>query len=140
TCFYRAVLAETHQMLGETDEALRLLSGELARVSRAGELWYVAELHRRIGEVHRQCGRNEAARQSFEQALAIARQQSAKLWELQAATSYAQLLRDEGKHAEAQALLAPVYAWFTEGFDTVPLRAARAMLDDIEHARPHVAG
>jgi predicted ATPase len=140
TCFYRALLAETHQVLGETDEALRLLTGELERVSQSGELWYVAELHRRIGEVHRQCGRSEAARRSFEQALAVAREQSAKLWELQAATGYAQLLRDEGKPAEAHTLLAPVYAWFTEGFDTVPLRAARAMLDELEHARPRVAG
>jgi tetratricopeptide (TPR) repeat protein len=130
-CCYRAFLAEAHQMLGESDEALRILTGEVERTAQTGELWYVAELHRRIGEVHRQCGCNEAARQCFDQALAVADQQSAKLWELQAANSYAQLLRDEGKPGEALAILAPVYAWFTEGFDTVPLRAVRGLLDEL---------
>jgi tetratricopeptide (TPR) repeat protein len=130
-CSYRALLAETHLMLGETDEALRILTGELKRVSQTGELWYLAELHRRIGEVHRQCGRTEAARASFEQALAIARRQCAKLWELQAATSSARLLRDEGKPDEARDVLAPVYAWFTEGFNTVPLREAQAVLAEL---------
>jgi predicted ATPase len=132
TCWLRALLAEAHQMVGETEVALGILTEELAKTAQTGELWYVAELHRRIGEVHRQCARNETARQAFEQALAVARQQSARLWELQAATSYARLLRDEGKPAPAHALLAPVYAWFTEGFDTVPLRTARAMLDELE--------
>jgi hypothetical protein len=71
----------------------------------------------------------------FERALIVARCQGAKLWELQAATSYAQLLRDEGKPAEARALLTPIYAWFTDGIDTIPLRAARGLLDDLEASR-----
>jgi predicted ATPase len=70
----------------------------------------------------------------FERAFATARSQQAKLWELQAVTGYAWLLRDEGRCAEAHALLVPTYAWFTEGFDTVPLRNAKALLDSLESA------
>jgi tetratricopeptide (TPR) repeat protein len=131
SCFYRALLAETHQMLGESEVALRTLGEALNETQQTGERWYDAELHRRIGDVHRQTGDHDAARRSFEQALTVARAQQAKLWELQAATSCARLLRDEGQPAEAHAILAPVYAWFTEGFDTVPLRNARAVLDEL---------
>jgi class 3 adenylate cyclase/tetratricopeptide (TPR) repeat protein len=131
-CYYRALLAETHQMLSETDEALRILKGSLRETMRTGERWYDAELHRRIGEIHRQRGEVGPARRSFGEALRIARGQSAKLWELRAATSLARMLRDCGNTEAAHAQLAPVYAWFSEGFDTVPLRQARALLDDLE--------
>jgi len=134
TCWYRALLAEARQRLGETDEARRLLIEELEKTAQTGELWYVAELHRRIGEAHRQLGSDADAARSFEEALAVARDQSAKLWELQAATSYARMLRDQGQPGEARAVLGPVYAWFTEGFDTVPLRAAKALLDELRTA------
>jgi len=65
----------------------------------------------------------------FERALAVARQQQAKSWELRAATSLARLWRDQGKRQQARELLAPVYGWFTEGFDTLDLKEARALLD-----------
>jgi tetratricopeptide (TPR) repeat protein len=138
SCYYRALLAETHQMMGETDEALHILLEALEETERTGELWYVAELHRRIGEAHRQRGNEIAAQQSFDQAFAVARGQGAKLWELQAATSYARSLRDQGKPAEADALLSPIYAWFTEGFDTVPLREAKAVLNSLRSATCNV--
>jgi predicted ATPase len=131
-CCYRALLAKTHQMLGETDEALRILKGCLLETERTGEGWYDAELHRRIGEIHRQRGEIGAARRSFGHALRVARGQSAKLWELRAATSLARMLRDRGETEAAHAQLAPVYAWLSEGFDTAPLRQARALLDDLE--------
>ena len=67
----------------------------------------------------------------FERALAVARAQQAKSWELRAATSLARLWRDQGKRQEARDLLAPVYGWFTEGFDTLDLKEARALLDDL---------
>jgi predicted ATPase len=134
-CCYRALLAETHQMLDETDEALRILKGSLRETKRTGEAWYDAELHRRIGEIHCQRGEVGAARGAFAEALRIARSQSAKLWELRAATSLARMLRDHGEAEAAHAQLAPVYAWFSEGFDTAPLRQARAMLDDLETRR-----
>jgi tetratricopeptide (TPR) repeat protein len=131
SCYYRALLAETYQMTNETDEALHILMEALQQAERTGERWYVAELHRRVGEAHRQPAAEAAAHQSFELALAVARDQGAKLWELNAATSYARLLQGQGKPAEAHALLAPVYAWFTEGFDTLPLREAKAVLDEL---------
>jgi predicted ATPase len=67
----------------------------------------------------------------FEQALAVARAQKARSWELRAAMSMARLWRDQGKRAEARALLAPVYGWFTEGFDTLDLKEAKTLLDDL---------
>ena len=67
----------------------------------------------------------------FERALAVARQQQAKSWQLRAATSLARLWRDQGKREQALDLLAPVYGWFTEGFDTLDLREAKALLDEL---------
>ena len=67
----------------------------------------------------------------FERALAVARAQQAKSWELRAAISMARLWRDQGKRAEARDLLAPVYSWFTEGFDTLDLTEAKALLDEL---------
>ena len=67
----------------------------------------------------------------FERALAIARQQQAKSWELRAATSLARLWRDQGKRDKARDLLAPVYGWFTEGFDTLDLKQAQTLLDEL---------
>ncbi|MBV8457063.1 MAG: hypothetical protein JO122_10670 [Acetobacteraceae bacterium] len=134
SCYLRALLAEAYQMTAATDEALHILLEALEDTERTGELWYVAELHRRIGEAHRQRGAEIAAQQSFDQALAVARGQDAKLWELQAVTSYARLLVDQGKPAEADTLLSPIYASFTEGFDTVPLREAKAVLDSLRSA------
>jgi hypothetical protein len=67
----------------------------------------------------------------FERALAVARQQQAKSWELRAATSLARLWRDQGKRDEAHDLLAPIYGWFTEGFDTLDLKQAKALLDEL---------
>jgi class 3 adenylate cyclase/tetratricopeptide (TPR) repeat protein len=133
-CWLRAMLAETLQMAERADEALHILITSLEETERTGETWYLAELHRRIGEAHRQRGDDQRAVQCFEQALAIASGQGAKLWELQAATSYARLLRDQDRPSEAHALLAPVYACFTEGLNTVPLSAAKALLDELEIA------
>ncbi len=81
-----------------------------------------------------------AAEASFGEALAIARQRSAKLWELRAATSLARLWRDRGKPAAACALLAPVYGWFTEGFDTADLKDAKALLEELADAAALPAG
>jgi predicted ATPase len=132
--YYRTLLAETHTMLGETDSALNMLSAALEETERTGEKCYDAELHRGIGEAHRQRDDFQAAEQSFRQALAVARDQGARLWELNAATSYARLLCRQDKRDQARALLAPIYAWFTEGFNTAPLRRARALLNELEAA------
>jgi predicted ATPase len=71
------------------------------------------------------------AQTQFERALEIARVQQDRSWELRAALSFARLWRDQGRHAEAHDLLAPVYGWFTEGFDTLDLREAKALLDEL---------
>jgi predicted ATPase len=129
--FHHALLAETYQLQGDAEEALHILADALRLTERTGERWYAAELHRRIGEAHRQRGAEAAAHQSFDQALAIARSQGAKLWELQAATRFGRLLRDQGRPTDARSLLAPVYTWFSEGFDTVPLREGKALLEEL---------
>ena len=73
----------------------------------------------------------EAAEELYRKALSIAREQEAKLWELRATVSLARLWRDQGHRAEARDLLAPVYGWFTEGFDTADLKDAKALLDEL---------
>ena len=97
------------------------------------ERWFEAEVHRMAGELAlRSPGRNaKKAEAHFERALAVARQQQAKSWELRAAMSMARLWRDQGKPQQARGLLAPVYGWFTEGFDTLDLKQAKALLHEL---------
>jgi predicted ATPase len=95
-------------------------------VDTTGERFYEAELHR----LNQQSPENHTAAAScFQQAIAIAQSQSAKSWELRAATSLAKLWQNQGKRQEAYDLLAPVYNWFTEGFDTADLKDTKALLD-----------
>ena len=91
------------------------------------ERWCEAEVNRIAGEIALRSPEPDAAKAEayFERALAVARQQQAKSWELRAAMSMARLWRDQGKRDEARDLLAPVYGWFTEGFDTLDLKEAR---------------
>jgi predicted ATPase len=105
----------------------------LARVDRLEERWFEAELQRLKGEALLAFSPDHLAEAEacYRQALDVARSQSARLWELRAATSLARLWRDRGKRAEARDLLAPVYGWFTEGFDTADLKGAKALLDEL---------
>jgi predicted ATPase len=98
---------------------------------RIGERWFAAELYRHKGQLMLRQGHYETAEELCRQALKIAKEQEAKLWELRAAVALARLGRDRGRRSEAYDLLAPVYGWFTEGFDTPDLRDARAMLDEL---------
>jgi predicted ATPase len=95
------------------------------------ETWFEAEVIRVAGEIALMSSKPDAAKAEgyFERALAIARAQQAKSWELRAATSMARLWRDQGKRDAARDLLVPVYGWFTEGFDTLDLKEARSLLD-----------
>ena len=95
------------------------------------EKWFEAEVNRVAGEIALKSPEHDAAKAEayFERALAVARQQQAKSWELRAAMSMARLWRDQGKPQQARELLAPVYGWFTEGFDTLDLKEAKALLD-----------
>jgi predicted ATPase len=94
-----------------------LLDDALQKVETTGVQWFAAELNRQKGELLLRQGYTKAAEGFYGKALSIARKQEAKLWELRAAASLARLRRDQGRSAEARDLLAPVYGWFTEGFD-----------------------
>jgi class 3 adenylate cyclase/tetratricopeptide (TPR) repeat protein len=127
------LIAYCCQRAGELDEALEQLAKGLDAAKATGERCYEAELLRLKGELliaHRPALSHEAEA-CFQRALAVAREQEAKLFELHAATSLARLWRDQGKRDEARNLLAPVYGWFTEGFDTRDLKEARALLDEV---------
>jgi predicted ATPase len=121
--YFLGLLAEGHGTAGEQAEGLRVLSEALDRVGPTGERWFEAELYRRKGEVLLCLPEQdrEAVEACFRRAIAVAQEQQAKLWELRAATSFARLRADQGKRAEAYDLLAPIYSWFTEGFDTADL-------------------
>ena len=105
----------------------------LGRSDETGERWFEAELHRLRGEAAAGVAADAPteAEACFRQALAVAREQGAKLWELRAATSLARLWAEQGERAEAHDLLAPVYGWFTEGFDTADLKEAKALLEEL---------
>ena len=90
-----------------------------------------AELYRHKGRLMLRQGHPKAAEELYCKALSIAQEQEAKLWELRAAVSLARLWRDQERHAEAHDLLAPVYNWFTEGFDTADLKEAKALLEEL---------
>ena len=126
---YMALLARACEIAGQLEEALILLDEALHIVERTGERWFSAELNRQQGRLLLRQGQTEAAEELYRKALSIAREQEAKLWELRAAASLARLRRDQGRRAEARDLLAPVYGWFTEGFDTPDLIEAKALLD-----------
>jgi predicted ATPase len=127
-----ALLAKACEIAGQTDEAVDLLNDALQIIERTGERWLEAELHRHKGELLMDRGQTEPAEELYRKALSIAQGQEAKLWELRAAASLARLRRDQGRHAEARDFLAPVYGWFTEGFDTADLKEAKALLDGLD--------
>jgi class 3 adenylate cyclase/predicted ATPase len=129
--FFVLLQAAACGIAGQIEEGLTLLEEALQIVERTGERWLEAELHRRKAQLLLQQGHPAAAEELYRKALSIAREQDAKLWELRAAVSLARLRRDQGCRAEARKLLAPVYSWFTEGFDTLDLKEAKALLDDL---------
>jgi predicted ATPase len=124
-----ALLAAACEIAGQIEEALSLFDEALQIVERTGERWLAAELNRHKGRLLLGRGHSEAAEELYRKALSIAREQEAKLWELRAAASLARLRRDQGRRTEARDLLAPVFGWFTEGFDTPDLKEAKALLD-----------
>src|SRR6516164_3149840 len=128
---YTALLAKASEIAGQTEEAVTQLDDALHIVERTGERWFAAEVNRHKGQLMLRQGHSQAAEELYAKALSIAREQEAKLWELRAAVSLARLRRDQHGHAEARDLLAPVYDWFTEGFETPDLREAQALLDEL---------
>jgi predicted ATPase len=128
-----ATLAEAHRKAGQVEEGLAAVAEALEFVRKTGERDAEAELHRVKGELllARSPSDQAAAETSFHQAIDIARRQSAKSFELRAATSLARFWLSQGRKDEARELLAPVYDWFTEGFDTRDLKDAKALLDEL---------
>ena len=131
TPYHIALLARACEIAAQIEEGLTLLDGALQLVERTGERWFAAELNGHKGQLLLRQGRSEAAEQLYRKAMSIAQEQEAKLWELRAVASLAKLRRDQGRCAEARDLVAPVYGWFTKGFDTPDLKEAKALLDEL---------
>jgi tetratricopeptide (TPR) repeat protein len=131
TTFLLATLAEVRLARGEAEEGLAEIEEAFAFAEKTGERYLEAELHRLRGELLLLEPRVEAATHAFERALAIARHQGALSLELRAAMSQARLLKREGRKTEARDLLSPVYAGFTEGFETPDLQDAKTLLDSL---------
>jgi predicted ATPase/class 3 adenylate cyclase len=126
-------LAFAYAELNQLDDARRCINEAISAIETTKETWHEVEVHRMAGEIALMSPEPDATKAEayFEQALAVARQQQAKSWELRAAMSMARLWRDQGKPQQARELLAPVYGWFTEGFDTLDLKEAKALLDEL---------
>jgi predicted ATPase/class 3 adenylate cyclase len=124
-------LARAYAEAGQFDDALQTIAEAATEIEATKQGWWESEVNRIGGEIALMSPERATARAEvyFERALAVARQQRAKSWELRAAMSMARLWRDQGKPQQARELLAPVYGWFTEGFDTPDLKAAKALLE-----------
>lgn len=128
-----ALIAEVDGAAGRTEKALAALAEGALASRTTGECWYEAELHRQEGELllRQSIANRRAASACFYQAIAVAHRQGGRSLELRAATSLARVWRDQSKRLEARDLLAPVYAWFTEGFETADLADAKALLNEL---------
>ena len=129
--FFLTTLAQVYGMAARPKEGLDWLVEAAKIVETTQDRWAEAEMHRMRGTLLLSMHEHAAAERSYRHALAVARRQTAKFWELRAALDLARLWRDQGKRDEARELLAPVYGWFTEGFDTLDLKEAKALLDEL---------
>ena len=133
--YFLVLLADGYGRSEQPEEGLKILAEVLAAVDQSGVRFYEAELYRLKGELLlAQAGKGQQLQEAeacFRQALAVARRQQAKWLELRAAISLSRLWQQQGKRAEAHQLLAPVYGWFTEGFDTADLQEAKALLEEL---------
>jgi len=129
-----ALLAEAYARMGRGEEALGILNDVLAQIERTGERREQAEMLRLKGEMllMRDVGAVEEAGGCFRAALEVARAQEAKWWELRTTTSLARLLAKQGHRDEARTMLADIYSWFTEGFETADLKDAKALVEELK--------
>jgi predicted ATPase len=130
---YLSFLASAHADSNRFNDARRCISEAMTAIEITKERWWEAEVNRIAGEIELKSPEHDLAKAqaNFDRALSVARKQRAKSWELRAAMSMARVWRDQGKREEARELLAPVYSWFTEGFDTLDLKEAKALLDEL---------
>jgi predicted ATPase len=128
-----AHLSLAYAELGKLDDAWRCIGEAITTAETTKERWFEVEIHRTAGEIALKSPKPDAGKAEayFERALAVARQQQAKSFELRGSMSLARLWRDQGKVRQARELLAPVYGWFTEGFDTRDLKEAKALLEEL---------
>jgi len=133
---FLSFLARTYADLGQFDDARHCIGEAMTAMETTQEKWHEAEVNRVAGEIALKSPEPDETKAEgyFERALTVARQQQAKSWELRAAMSLARLWRDQGKQ-QARELLAPVYGWFTEGFDTLDLKEAKALLEELAALR-----
>ena len=131
--FFFSHLARAYVALGNFEDAQRSIGEAITTIERTREAWCEAEVYRTAGEIMLLAPERDAANAEayFNRALTVARAREAKSWELRAAMSMARLWRDQDKSRQARELLAPVYGWFTEGFDTADLKDAKALLDEL---------
>jgi len=131
--FFLSYLAIADAELSQFDDSWGWIGDALAAIETTNERVWEAEVNRIAGEIALMSPEPDRVKAEgyFDRALSVARQQQAKSWELRAAMSMARLWRDQGKRNEAHELLAPVYGWFTEGFDTLDLKQAKALLDEL---------
>jgi predicted ATPase len=131
--FFLSSLTRAYAEIGQFDDAWRCIREAMTAIETTNERWSEAEINRVAGEIALMSPEPDAAKAQtcFERVLAVARKEQAKSWELRAAMSMARLWRDQGKRDEARDLLAPVYGWFTEGFDTLDLKEAKALLEEL---------
>lgn len=139
--YLRALRGEALALLGETEAAGRVMDESIASIERGEERCHFAEVLRLRGWLAGLEGEDASAEALFRRSLEVARGQEAKSWELRSATSLAELMARKGARTEAYAILAPVYGWFREGFDTRDLKSAAALLGRLGDRPPHaVAG
>jgi predicted ATPase/class 3 adenylate cyclase len=133
TPLFLLYLGRAYTELGQFERARQSIDEAMAATENTKERLWEAEVHRVAGEIALMSPEHDAAKAEayFQRALAVARQQQAKSWELRAAMSMARLWRDQGKRRQAHDLLAPVYGWFTEGFDTLDLTEANSLLEQL---------
>ena len=124
-------LAEAYAMVGQPSDGLNCLAEAAQIIETTDERCYEAELHRLRGDLLNATGDPSAAERSYHQALTVAKLQSAKLLELQASISLARLWCKQNRRGEARDLLAPIYGWFTEGFDALDLKEAKLLLEEL---------
>jgi predicted ATPase len=133
TPLYLSCLTRAYAELGQLGDAWRSIDEAMTALETTKERWWEAETIRIAGEIALKSPEPDAVKAEayFERALTVAREQQAKSWELRAAMSMARLWRDQDKRNEARDLLAPIYGWFTEGFDTLDLKEAKTLLEQL---------
>jgi predicted ATPase len=129
--WYLSNVARAYADLGQFDGARRCITEAMSAIATTKESWWEAEVHNAAGEIALKEQDAAKAKTHFRRALSIAREKQTKSFELRAAMSLARLWRDQGKPQQASELLAPVYGWFTEGFDTLDLKEAKALLHEL---------